>query len=80
MKFRTVKKYLNKQIRRLECSADDRTGCKTACCIDCRAICGNVCREAYRYMVNYEVSCRLLQARQNLETVQRIQSMRRRRP
>lgn len=80
MKFRAAKKYLNKRIRDLECNSTDRVGCKIACCIDCRDICGGVCREAYRYMVGHDAGCRLLQARENLETILRIQSMRRKRP
>lgn len=80
MKYRDAKKYLNKKIRNLECGSTDRVGCKISCCIDCRDICGGVCREAYRFMVGYETGCRLLQTRQNLETIQRIQNMRRKRP
>jgi hypothetical protein len=80
MKFRAAKKYLNKRIRALKCNSTDRVGCKTACCIDCRDICGGVCREAYCYMVGYETGCQLLQARENLETIRRIQNMRRKRP
>lgn len=77
MKFRSVKKYLKKKLRSLECNAADQVGCKTACCIDCSDICGQVCRHAYEYKLNYTTSCRHLLVRGALQHVRRLQKIRR---
>ncbi|HNX76070.1 MAG TPA: hypothetical protein PLM07_04105 [Candidatus Rifleibacterium sp.] len=79
MKFRSVKKYLNKKLRRLECQATDHVGCKTSCCFDCREVCGEVCKHAYEYRLSFTTSCRHLIARQALNHVRRLQKIRKER-
>ncbi|OGK06573.1 MAG: hypothetical protein A2W80_13720 [Candidatus Riflebacteria bacterium GWC2_50_8] len=76
MKLRAAKKYLKKQISQLKSGANDRAECKTACCIDCNGICVGLCYEAYLFANGFETSCPLLQSKQQLETIMRIQRMR----